>query len=80
MTHASTTDDAAEAIGDALTADREMQTRAEFRQAALILTAVVALIAVVAVVTFLFGLPALAMVGLVGTLLTFVVILGFSAA
>lgn len=68
-----------EAVGDALTADRAMQSRAEFRQAALILTAVVALIAIVAVITLLFGLPALAMVGLIGTLVCFLVIIGFSS-
>ena len=63
---------AAEAVGAALTADADMQTRAELRTATRILGVLLLVAVFAAVVVALFGLPALTIFALIGT----VVVLG----
>lgn len=68
-----------EAIGAALTADAQMQTRRELRIAMYIIGILVLVVVFVAVLVALFGLVALNIVALIATALVFVALLAYAA-
>ncbi|WP_134727009.1 hypothetical protein [Paracoccus luteus] len=70
---------AAETVGEALTGDAEMQSRAELRIATRILGILVMVVIVLAVIVMLFGLPALNIIGLIGTVIVFGLLIAYAA-
>lgn len=72
-------DNLANALGDALTADKEMQSRAEFRTAARIMLALLVVVVLVVIATFLWGLPALTMIALGATVLVMLLLIAYAA-
>lgn len=76
QTHSQT---AAEAVGEALTADAAMQSRAELRTAARIIGILLMVIVVAVVIVALFGLPALNILALIATALVFAVLIAYAA-
>ena len=68
-----------EAIGAALTADAQMQTRRELKIAMYIIGILVLVVVFVAVLVALFGLVALNMVALLGTAVVFVILIAYAA-
>lgn len=70
---------ATEAIGAALTADADMQSRAELRTATRIIAILLLVIVFAVVVVALFGLPALTMFGLIGTVVVLGLLIAYAA-
>ncbi|HRO14404.1 MAG TPA: hypothetical protein PLL33_05055 [Paracoccus sp. (in: a-proteobacteria)] len=70
---------AAEAVGAALTADAGMQSRAELRTATRIIAILLLVIVFAVVVVALFGLPALTMFGLIGTVVVLGLLIAYAA-
>lgn len=70
---------APEAIGAALTGDARMQTRSEFKVAALLIGVVVLLIVAVVLLVWMFGAPILGPIGLVATALMFLLLIAYAA-
>lgn len=68
-----------EAIGAALTADAQMQTRRELKIAMYIIGILVLVVVFVAILVALFGLVALNMVALLGTAVVFVILIAYAA-
>lgn len=72
-------DTVTEAIGDAVTADKQMQSQQEFRTAARIITGVAVALLLTAVITVIWGLPGLVMVALAATVLVMALLIAYAA-
>lgn len=72
-------DTATDAIGDAVTADKEMQSKEEFRAAARILAGVALLVVLAVLITVIWGLPGLTMLALAATVVVMALLIAYAA-
>lgn len=68
-----------ETVGEALLPDHKFDSRAEFRTAARILTALLVVVVLVVAATFVWGLPALTMIALGATVLVMLLLIAYAA-